>query len=82
MTLDQVLAYIIPAGPWQGRTFQEVVNTTEDERGRKAIDFWAQTMVADGDMLKVAIQAIARRYIELTKSNHKVPAREQVAPPA
>ncbi len=82
MSLEKVLAYVIPAGNWKGKTFQEVVNTTEEDRGQKAIDFWAQTMVPAGDMLKETIQAIARRYIELSKSNHKVPAGDKVAAPA
>jgi hypothetical protein len=77
-----VLAYIIPAGHWKGRTFQEVVATTEEDRGRKAIDFWARTMVAAGDVQKETIQAVACRYLELLKSNHKVPKGEKVVEPA
>lgn len=81
MTLEKVLAYVIPAGNWKGKTFQEVVNTTEDDRGQKAIDFWTR-MNTSGDIDKEAVQAIARRYLELSKSNHKVPAGGKVAAPA
>jgi hypothetical protein len=79
MSLNQVLAYVIPTGNWKGKTFKEVVNTTQDNKGQQTIEFWALKMSSAGDPAKEAIQTVARRYLELTKSNHKIPAGDKVA---
>jgi len=70
MSLDEVLAYSVPTGSWKGKTFQEVVNSGEN--GQKAIAFWSG-MSTGADADKQTLKAIAQRYAELAKSNHRVP---------
>ena len=69
MSMDAVLAYVVPTGAWKDKTIQDVINA--GEAGQKALDFWSR-MNTDGKADKVTLQAAALRYAELSKSNHKV----------
>ena len=73
MSMDAVLAYVVPTGAWKDKSIQDVINA--GEAGQKALDFWSR-MNTDGKADKVALRAVALRYVELSKSNHKVKVAE------
>jgi hypothetical protein len=79
MTLDTVLKFVVPTGAWKDKTFQDVV--AAGETGQKAIDFWSR-MNPGTDLDKQALKAVAQRYVELAKTNHKVPAKDKEHQPA
>ena len=76
MTLDVALKFAVPVGAWKGKTFKQVV--AAGESGQKAIDFWSH-MNPGVDLGKQTLKAVALRYVELAKANHKVPVGNKVA---
>ena len=79
MTLDVVLKFTVPVGAWKGKTFKHVV--AAGETGQKAIDFWSR-MNPGADLDKQTLKAVALRYVELAKANHKIPVGDKIAEPA
>jgi hypothetical protein len=69
MSLETVLKFVVPTGAWKDKTFKDVI--VASETGQKAIDFWTR-MNPGADLDKQALKAIALRYVELAKANHKV----------
>jgi len=69
MSLENVLNFVVPTGNWKGRTFQDV--EAAGETGLKAIDFWTR-MSPGTDADKRSLKAVAQRYVELVKADHKV----------
>jgi len=68
MSLDTLLAYVVPTGSWKGKSMQEVLNT--GETGQKAIVFW-NSMNAGDDAARTSLKNAASLFLQLSGSDQR-----------